>query len=83
MITKEFVLIAMKSLRQEQSLRDHGGALEDIFKLNPKFLDLIPPALLLARPTTLPAGGAAEPDWRFASGRPGITLDNPEQTLNE
>jgi hypothetical protein len=46
MITKEFVLIAMKSLRQEQSLRDHDTAVEAGYVSNPKYPDLIPPELL-------------------------------------
>jgi hypothetical protein len=42
MITKESHTIAIKSLRQEQSLRDHGGAVEVVYVLNPKFPVLIP-----------------------------------------
>src|SRR5215469_7318923 len=43
MITKESRSRAIKSLRQEQALRDHGGAVEVVYVLNPKFPDLIPP----------------------------------------
>ena len=42
MIAKELHSIAIKSLRQEQSLRDHGDAVEVFYMLNPKFPDLIP-----------------------------------------
>jgi hypothetical protein len=37
MITKESRSIAMKSLRQEQSLLDHGDAVEVVYVLNPEF----------------------------------------------
>jgi hypothetical protein len=37
MITKESRSIAIKSLRQEQSLRDRGSAVEVVYVLNPKF----------------------------------------------
>jgi hypothetical protein len=46
MITKESRSIAIKGLRQEQSLRDHGDAVEVGYVLNLKFPDLIPPGLL-------------------------------------
>jgi hypothetical protein len=42
MIAKELRPIATKSLRQEQSLRDHNDAVEVVHVLNPKFQDLIP-----------------------------------------
>src|SRR6516164_4084970 len=37
MIPKESRSIAMKSLRQEQSLLDHGDAVEVVYVLNPEF----------------------------------------------
>jgi hypothetical protein len=43
MITKESHSIAIKSIRHEQGLRDHGDAVEVVCGLNPKFPDLIPP----------------------------------------
>ena len=42
MITKESRSIAIKILRQEQSLRDHGDTVEVACGSNPKFPDLIP-----------------------------------------
>ena len=55
MIAKDSHSIAIKSLRQEQSLRDHGDAVEVVYVLNPKFPDLIPRPLGLtdAGPWTL------------------------------
>ena len=44
MIAKELCSAAVNSLRHEQSLRDHGDTGEVGYVLNPKFLDLIPPA---------------------------------------
>jgi hypothetical protein len=54
MIAKESHPGAIKTLRQKQSLRDHGEALGVACLLNPKFPDLIPPALgsVSARPWT-------------------------------
>jgi len=42
MIVKESHPGAIKGLRQEQSLRDHGDAVEDFYVSNPKFPDLVP-----------------------------------------
>jgi hypothetical protein len=41
-IAKDSHSIAIKTLRQEQSLRDHGDAVEVDYALNPKFPGLIP-----------------------------------------
>ena len=43
MITKESRSVAIKSLRQEQSLRHRDDTAEVMYVLNPKFPDLIPP----------------------------------------
>ena len=53
MIAKDPHSIAIKILRQEQSLRDHGDAVEVVYVLNPKFPDLIPPTTWLNRRGTL------------------------------
>jgi hypothetical protein len=58
MITKESHAIAIKSLRQGQSPRDHGDAIEIGYVLNPKFPDLIPRLLALTRGETRRAGGS-------------------------
>ncbi len=50
MITKDLHSIAIKSLRQGQSLRDHSDASGVIYVLNPKFQALIPPLLNTASP---------------------------------
>ena len=69
MITEELRSIAIKSLRQEQSLRDHGGAVEVVYTLNPKFPDLIPPPFsdrrmrLALSPRTKPRQDTAEVEW--------------------
>ena len=66
MITKESRSRAIKSLRQEQSLRDHDTAVEAGYASNPKFPDLIP------RPIGLgdAAGCHGHPPWRGPVARP-------------
>src|SRR6516225_2165147 len=53
MIAKDPHPHSTKTLRQEQCLRDHGGAAGVIYVLNPEYPDFIPSA---SASTSIPAG---------------------------